>query len=218
MNKTHLTQVWQVISVICVLFLLTSVISLQGGAEFLGRIFGDKSGNAGENASAVGYFGAIIGSALLLIASAVFGLHAKRHGTAWHNRIPVVWLTGLDTNTREAKIFQVLVVIIFIALPTACILRSMQAAEAGDICELNTSTVYRGAETTLLWPPVAEKGHQMRLQKQGVNQTSCKGGVELFPRSLTPIGFYGLPIAAAISIFIALATVFRKSEKAADKT
>ncbi|POF30511.1 hypothetical protein [Roseibium marinum] len=213
MSKTHLTQIWQALSILCVLFLITSVISLQGGSEFLGRLFGDKAGNAGDNASAVGYFGAIIGSGLLLLSSAALWLYAKRHGTSWHSRIPVVWLKGLNTSAREGKIFQFSVLIVFIVIPIVGILRSMEVAEAGDICELNTNTFYRGSETTLLWPPTAEQGEQMRLQKQDFGGKPCIGGVELFPRSLTPLGFYGVPLAATILTIFALTSVFRSSEQ-----
>jgi hypothetical protein len=106
MNKAHLTQLWQWLSIACVLFLVTSVISLQGGSEFLGRLFGDKL-SAGDNKPAIGYFGAIIGGGLFLLASSVLLLHARRHGDQWHSRIPVVWLEGLNTSAWEAKCFQV---------------------------------------------------------------------------------------------------------------
>lgn len=68
--RAIVTQIWQWLSVACVLFVITSVISLQGGSEFFGRLFGDKGGglankgaDIGDSKVAIGYFGAIIGGA-----------------------------------------------------------------------------------------------------------------------------------------------------------
>jgi hypothetical protein len=75
MNKARLTQLWHWLSVACVLFLVTSIISLQGGSEFLGRLFADKA-SVGDNKPGIGYFGAIIGGGLFLMSSSVLLLHA----------------------------------------------------------------------------------------------------------------------------------------------
>jgi len=99
MNEKHLTQIWQWLSVICVLFLVTSIISIQGGSDFLGRLFGDKGGSVADNKPAIGYFGAIIGGGILFVASSALVLYARRYGDRWHSRIPVVWLEGLKTGT-----------------------------------------------------------------------------------------------------------------------
>ncbi|TIS03501.1 MAG: hypothetical protein E5X13_05645, partial [Mesorhizobium sp.] len=124
MNKTHFTQLWQWLSVASVLFLATSIISLQGGSEFLGRLFGEKEGSAADNNPAIGYFGAIVGSGLFLVASIALLIHARRYGNQWHSRIPVIWLEGLDTAAWEAKVFQICILLIFVA----CHLPALSAA------------------------------------------------------------------------------------------
>ena len=213
MNKKHLAQVWLWLSTACVLYLAASVISLQGGTEFLGRLFGDKGGSAVDNRPAVGYFSAIIGGGLLLLGSCVLVLHARRHGRHWHSRIPVVWLEALDTYAWEAKAYQVLILFIFLALPAAGVWRCMQEAESGDMCELDSKYVHLGSETTLLWPPLPHNAkNQMRLRKADSGAEPCKGGVEIFPRSLTPLLFYGLPLGAAASSLAAIAAIFRRSK------
>jgi hypothetical protein len=116
MNQKHLTKIWEWTSVACLLFLITSVISIQGGSEFIGRLFGDKGGTIADNKPAIGYFAAIIGSALPLPASFALSLHARRHGTTWHERVPVVWLEGLNTFAWEGKLFQAVVLLVFLAL------------------------------------------------------------------------------------------------------
>lgn len=214
MNKTHFTQLWQWLSVACVLFLATSIISLQGGSEFLGRLFGDKGGSAADNNPAIGYFGAIVGGGLFLVASIALLLHARRYGNQWHSRVPVIWLEGLDTAAWEAKVFQVCILLIFVVMPFAGIVRCMAEAESGDICEQDTTNFYNGSETTLLWAPTAKEGNQMRLRKAGAGEAPCKSGVELFPRTLTPLAFYGLPLAATGMATLAVFFIFstRKPE------
>ncbi|MET4483480.1 hypothetical protein [Bradyrhizobium sp. F1.13.3] len=190
------------------------MISLQGGSEFLGRLFGDKL-SAGDNKPAAGYFGAIIGGALFLLSSSIFLLHTRRHGDQWHSRIPVLLLEGLNTTAWEAKIYQACVVLLFIGVPLAGTALCMIAAESGDICEQDTTNVYLGKETTLLWAPVSKQEKQMRLRRADSGQEPCKGGVELFPRSWTPLAFYLLPLAAISVASLGVISLFsrRKSLK-----
>lgn len=204
MNQKHLTQVWQWLSVACVLFLVTSVVSIQGGSEFVGKLFGDKAGSLSDNKPAIGYFGAIVGGVLFLIASFVLLLHAYRHGNRWRDRVPVVWLEGLDTKVWDGKAFQLVVLLLFLGIPAAGIILCVEEAEVGDICELDTTHFYTGSGTTLLWPPKAIEGHQMRLRREGAGNEPCKSGIEIFPRFGTPLLVYGLPI---LSFCVALAAL-----------
>jgi hypothetical protein len=184
------------------------VISIQGGSEFIGRLFGDKDATIADNKPAIGYFAAVIGSALLLPASFALTLHARRHGTTWHERVPVIWLEGLNTFAWEGKLFQAVVLLVFLALPAGLIVRGIAEAETGDICELDTNHFYRGSGTTLLWPPTSLEGHQMRLRKAGAGNEPCKTGIEIFPRFGTPFLVYGLPLISGLMGLTALATIF----------
>jgi hypothetical protein len=207
MNQKHLTQVWQWMSVACVLFLLTSIISIQGGSEFVGKLLGDKGGTLPDNKPAIGYFGAIVGSGLFLIASFALFLHAFRFGDHWHNRVPVVWLEGLETSVWDGKLFQIIVLVLFLGLPVAGIVVCISDAEIGDICELDTNHFYKGSETTLLRPPQAVEGHQMRLRREGAGEEPCKTGIEIFPTFGTAFLVYGLPFLSFCMAFAAFATI-----------
>lgn len=201
-------------SIACVLFLLTSIISIQGGSDFLGKLLGDKGGTLPDNKPAIGYFGAIIGAGLFLIASFVLVLHAFRHGNSWHNRVPVVWLEGLDTRVWDGKVFQAIVLIFFIGIPAAGVILCIEEAEIGDICELKTTNFYTGADTTLLSPPRAEKGQQMRLRREGSGSDECKAGIEIFPKFGTPFLVYGLPFLSFCTALAALGMIFiRRSRR-----
>jgi hypothetical protein len=207
MNQKHLTQVWQWISVACVLFLLTSIVSIQGGSEFVGKLLGDKGGTLPDNKPAIGYFGAMVGSGLFLIASSALFLHAWRFGSHWHNRVPVVWLEELDTSVWDGKLFQIVVLVLFLGLPAAGIVLCISEAESGDICELDKSHFYKGSETTLLSPPHALEGHQMRLRREGAGEEPCKTGIEIFPTFGTPFLAYGLPFLSFCMALAALAII-----------
>jgi hypothetical protein len=67
--------------------------------------------------------------------------------------------------------------------------------EAGDICEKDTQDFYHGAQSNLFLAPVAKQVNEMRLRKAGAGKSSCTSGVELFPRSWTPLFFYVVPLA-----------------------
>lgn len=220
MNQKHLTQVWQWMSIACVLFLLTSIVSIQGGSDFVGKLLGDKGGTLPDNKPAIGYFGAIVGSGLFLIASFALFLHSFRHGDRWHNRVPVAWLEGLDTSVWDGKLFQIVVLVLFIGLPAAGIILCIGEAERGDICELDTNHFYKGSETTLLSPPRALDGNQMRLRREGAGSEPCKSGIEIFPSFGTPFLVYGLPFLSFCIALAALAMIllgrFRKPMPASE--
>ncbi|MET4213883.1 hypothetical protein [Bradyrhizobium sp. LA2.1] len=220
MYQKHLTQVWQWMSVVCVLFLVTSVISIQGGSEFIGRLFGDKAGSLPDNKPAIGYFGAIIGGVLFLIASFVLYLHAYRHGTRWHSRVPTVWLEGLNTDVWDGKCFQIIVLTLFLGLPAAGIVLCTMEAERGDICEQDAAHFYKGSDTTLLLPPKAiDPRNQMRLRREGSGSEECKKtGIEILPTFWSPFLVYGLPSLSFCMAFAAIGTIllgpFRKTAPA----
>jgi hypothetical protein len=211
MNQKHLTQIWQWMSLACVLFILTSLISIQGGSEYIGRLLGDKGTSLAlpDTKPAIGYFGAIIGGGLLLFASWALALHALRYGGSWHDRIPVVWLEGLKTSAWEGMLFQAIVLVLFVGLPAVGISLCIAEAERGDICEQDTSRAYKGSDTTLLWPPKAvDPKNQMRLRREGSDQDPCTAGIEILPTFWTPVLVYGLPTAAYLMALFALGAVF----------
>jgi hypothetical protein len=208
MSEKHLTQIWQWMSVACVLFILTSLVSIQGGSDFVGRVFGDKAALPPDNKPAIGYFGAIIGAGLFFVASLTLALHAIRYGRSWHDRIPVVWLEGLDTSAWEGRIFQVIALVLLLALPAVGIALCIAEAEKGDICELDTPHFYRGSETTLLWPPKPIDGGQMRLRREGSGEEPCKTGIQILPWFWTPVLIYGAPVASILAALFALGAIF----------
>lgn len=93
----------------------------------------------------MGYFVAVVGGALFFVASSALALHAMRHGNRWDERMPVVWLEGIRTGTWDGSLFQVAVLLLFLGLPALGIGKAIEIAEAGEICELDTTRFYKGS-------------------------------------------------------------------------
>jgi hypothetical protein len=208
MNQGHLSKLWGWLAAASVLFLATTVISLQGGTEFVGRPFGEKADVPMNNAPGIAYFGVIGGGGLIFLAPLPFALHAFRPGSHSATRTPTVWLEGLDTDKWEAKVFQACVLLVLVFAPAAGIVKCYLEAETGDIREQDTSNFYRGDQTTFLWAPVANGDNQIRLRKADSGQEPCKSGVQLFPRSWTPLFFYIVPLLGLAITAFGLALLF----------
>jgi hypothetical protein len=208
MNQGHLSKVWGWLAVASVLFLATTVISLQGGTEFLGRLFGEKPDTPLKNAPGIAYFAVIVGGGLFFLASLPFALHVLRSAGNWAARTPAIWLEGLDTDKWEAKVFQACVLLILVIAPAVGIVKCYLEAETGDICEQDSSNLYRGDQTTLFWAPVPQGNNQMRLRKEDSGDEPCKSGVELFPRSWTPLFFGIVPLFGLIITAFGLVFLF----------
>jgi hypothetical protein len=208
MTQAHLAKLWGWLAVASILFLVTTVISLQGGTDFVGRLFGEKADLSVDKAQGIAYFAAIVGGGLYFLASFPFLLHALRHGNDWAERTPVVWLDGLKTNDWAAKVYQGCVLLVLVLAPAVGIVKCQIEAETGDICEQDTTNIYRGHDTNLFSAPIAKNGNQMRLRKADSGGDPCKSGVELFPRSLTPLFFYLIPLVGLAITFAGFVLLF----------
>jgi hypothetical protein len=84
--------------------------------------------------------------------------------------------------------------------------------ELGDICEQDTAHVYKAKKRTSLWA--------LRRGKAGSGNDACTEGVELFPRTWTPIFFYvilsmGLAIMALAVLLLFVPGNLRTSDATA---
>lgn len=192
MTKAHLVKLWTWISVACFAYVVGSVISIQGGIDVFGaKLFVDKNKDGIE---VLAYVAVFVGSALLCAALAIMLLFAKRHGRAWHERIPVVLLDGLNTASLEGRLFQLAVVFVLVTMPLYGIGRSMIVANRGVVCEQtekNEAAIhYQGGDWRLINLPAAS--NQLRLMRSETPPGTCGGsGVEI--GWYTPIVFAVLP-------------------------
>jgi hypothetical protein len=106
-------------------------------------------------------------------------------------------------------LFQAIVLVLFVGLPVVGITLCIAQAEKGDICEQNTSNIYKGSETTLLWPPKpVDPKRQMRLRREWSGQDPCTAGIEILPTFWTPALIYGLPATGLLMALFALGAIF----------
>jgi len=111
MNQSHLVKLFTALGLILLIISLNTWLAVQGGERVfsISLVSNDKAGAA--------FFGLMLCSVLLLLVGMVGLLHARRYGQKWHSRIPIVWLEGLDTSKTEAKVFQILIVVLFFLVP-----------------------------------------------------------------------------------------------------
>ncbi|MGH0328201.1 hypothetical protein [Sinorhizobium meliloti] len=204
MTKEHLTTLWKWLSLGCFVYVVGSVITLQGGADVFGAEFLAKPEHG---AAAAAYFTVILGSGLLCLALVVAMTYARRHGSAWHERVPVVMLEGLRTATIEGKIFQGAVIFVLLCIPVYGIAHSIGKANEGTVCELGSALP--PADHRSRWQLVflPSGGGELRLVSGRSADGKCEGGVEV--GWYTPPLFAGLPFGALVLTSAWLCLLFR---------
>lgn len=144
---------------------------------------------------------------LLSAALAIANLHACRHGGAWHNRLPVIGLDGLNTASREGKIYQAFCFAVLVVMPLLGIGRSLEVANRGTLSEQAKSGEMPRWHASGEWRLVFLSPHtnQLRLMREG-DGGGCGGhGAEI--GWWTPIFMVGTLAAAillALSLLLAL--------------
>lgn len=209
MTKAHLTRLWATLSLAAFAYIVGSVIVIQGGVDIFGAKLLVSAKEDGK--AAIGYIAAIVGSVLLSAALAVAILHGRRHGNFWHDRLPVIGLDGLDTTSREGKLYQAFFLGVLVAMPLYGIGRSLEVANRGGLCEQAKAGEeprwYKGEEWRLVLLP--EHRNQLRLMKEGESTGPCGGhGVEI--SWYTPILVVGAPALASFLAVILLLTLWRR--------
>jgi hypothetical protein len=211
MNKQHLGKLWAAFALSAFVFIVGSVVVIQGGNNSLGaKLLVDASK---DGKPAVGYFVAIIGGTLLSLALAVAILHARRHGAFWHDRFPVIWLDGLNTGTCEGRIFQVASFVILVLLPVYGLGRSIEVANRGWLCEQASAGEqpkwHPGGEWRLLALPAHR--NQLRLMNEGKGKDCQGSGVEV--GWWTPVLMVMPPATAFLLLLVLLRTLVRKQRR-----
>lgn len=211
MTQAHLNRLWTTLALAAFVYILGSVIVIQGGVDILGAkllVTAEKDGKP-----VIGYFAAIVGGVLLSLALAIAILHARRHGQFWHDRLPVVGLDGLETSSREGKVYQAFFLVVLVLLPLCGIGRSLEVANRGSLCEQALAGEkphwHKGNEFKLFLLPA--HANQLRLMKEGESEGNCGGhGVEI--GWWTPLLLAGAPGLAAALAALLLLTLWRRPE------
>ncbi|MBS7539003.1 hypothetical protein [Ancylobacter lacus] len=190
MSREHLTLLWKWLALGLLLYVLAGVVTVQGG----GDIFGGKTGASPEKDgnAVVAYMTVVLGAPLFCLSMLVALLYARRHGTAWHERVPVLLLEGLRTGSWEGRVFQGAVIFVLVLLPLYGIGHSIRIANDGPICEQvpdgsppgTEARFWPGGHWTILDLPdpieyAPGRREQLRLVKDEAAAKICKSGFQL---------------------------------------
>jgi len=113
MTRAHYGTLWTAIGTILVFYTLNAWIATQGGQP----LFDVNLIEARAELS--GFFAIPLCAALLALLSEIGLRYARRSEDAarWHDRMPVVGLTGLNTASREGRAYQCFFLFAFILVP-----------------------------------------------------------------------------------------------------
>jgi len=154
-----------------------------------------------------------VGAPLLWLSLLIAILHARRHGSQWHERIPTLMLEGLHTASWEGRVFQGAVVTVLIVLPAISIGHCLRVANTGYICEQvadgapsdTLARFYPGGNGTIFSLPSHKE--QLRLVPDVETAKICKSGygIDWYTRLLIvvfPAAAAGLLIVWIYSLFV----------------
>ncbi len=112
MDSKALTQIWTAIGVVLVFLTVDTWLLTQGGTALFSAPVLDK------RPVCASYYG-VLSIAPLLIALSKIGrtFAARSRADAWHARIPVVGLEGVDTASKEGRRYQCFFLLAFTVLP-----------------------------------------------------------------------------------------------------
>lgn len=111
MTQSQLSKVWFVVSALLLYYTLNSWVVAQGGEE----IFGAKLVMKARVPAVM--IAIPICSILLALTSLVGRVYALRGGSHWHARIPVVGFDAIETGSREGRVYQGAMIVVFSVLP-----------------------------------------------------------------------------------------------------
>jgi hypothetical protein len=122
MTPLQMSKVWSVVSLFLLYYALNSYLVTQGGETIFGATLIMKS------RVPAGFLAIPICSVLLLMASLIGIVFAGRTGPRWADRIPLVGFEQLDTTKAEAKVYQVVMLILLSLIPALTLIHFWQVA------------------------------------------------------------------------------------------
>jgi hypothetical protein len=127
MTPLQLSKVWSVVSLFLLYYALNSYLVTQGGETIFGATLIMKS------RVPAGFLAIPICSVLLLMASLIGILFARRGGAHWADRIPLVGFEQLNTPNTEAKIYQIAMLILLTLIPALTLIHFWQVASDAQL-------------------------------------------------------------------------------------
>jgi len=191
MSKEHLEKLFSALGLVLLFCTLNSWLASQGVHPILGLPL------LTEERPPMAFFGLAMASILTILLCTVGWLHARRHGTNWSGRVPVVWLDGLDTGQPDAKIYQAVVLVLFLLVPTAASVHFAQIIFSSKLCILGTRSI---ASVPEAWLGSLGHASQTRLVADLSADATCNHGIQVF----APAEFLILIMLCVLAIVLML--------------
>ena len=174
MNRVHLAKLFGGCGIVLVAVSLNTLLASQGGSALL------KLPLIHDERAPMSLFALMIGSVLLILTSAAGCIYAGRSPGRWHERIPVVWLEGLDTKKVEGQLYQLAIVAIYLVLPVVCVLHFIDVVWHSKLCVLG-STAPPIMVSDSWFDGIPGAANQIRLVEDLLPNGACGKGIEVYP-------------------------------------
>lgn len=191
MDKKSVTKLWFGIGVVLSFYAINTWLSSQGANPFLSITLLDDRRAVGA------LFGIFICSPLAILLSSIGEMFIEKFGgQGWPERIPVVWLETLDTSTREGRLYQGVLLFLFVVLPALSLLHFFNVVVGTEIRDTTACSPLR------FWDVVCPEGDRYRFGE--------RGGVTFFP-IVEPIMVLALFLYAEFRVCRYLRVIFKSS-------
>ena len=190
MNLQQIAKLWTVVSTVLVFYTLNSWLVSQGGTE----IFDIKLVHAGRIPAAM--IAIIVCACLLIIASLIGVLHAKRSAPNWHARIPTVGFDTITTGSPEGKTYQCATLILLNILPTASLIHFWDLLLSERVKVVTTHKPPRLLSS--IWD-TSGITQAARICEDLDSAGACKEGATFFP-VIEPLALIILTVLAVLAI------------------
>jgi hypothetical protein len=197
MKHSHLAKLFNGFGIILLVICLNTFIASQGEKPIFGiPLISDER-------AAMSFFGLIMGSVLLFLTCAAGFLFAHRTAGRWPAKIPPVWLQGLDPETAESKVYQVMVLIILVAVPTVCLIHFFAIVWHSKLCVLgDTTNPVMVSESWFGGIPGAT--NQIRLVEDLLPNGTCGNGIQVFPGWEFSLLWLAIAVSLLMTLFFLL--------------
>jgi hypothetical protein len=175
MTPAHLSKVFAACGLILLGLTANAYLATQGEKALLNipLLHEDRAANA--------FLTLFVASGLLIATSCVGWLHAIRTGDKWYERVPTVWLEGLATASWDGRLYQIVVVALFVGIPIVAMVHLIDVLRIGQLCTLDTNTHVPVSVGWLHGIPNSGD-QQIRLLATFPADGRCTGGIQVFPR------------------------------------
>ncbi|QFT74866.1 hypothetical protein [Ruegeria sp. THAF33] len=200
MTQEHLRKLWSVLGALLAFYAANAWIVSQGGNPIFDV-------DLIEDGPGVGSLVALpICAVLTILVSRIGTAYARRSGAdAWHAKLPVVWLEGLDTSTSGGRWHQLFFLTAFIIMPALSLVHFARKVLDAPVWLRSQTGSPGSAIDTVPFSEIFSMTHKIGgfIDEKG----KLQGSVDWYP-AVEPLILAALALAAWISVLVFLNDLF----------